>query len=84
MRTAYITFKSADNKQVCITVKHQGNIGSNSEAGEIPQLSPLNKAFYENWYQGDNKEVYITVSQNKYLQRPDQILLEQHNEVLRL
>ena len=76
MRTAYITFKSADNKQVCITVKHQGNIGSNSEAGEIPQLSPLNKAFYENWYQGDNKEVYITVSQNKYLQRPDQILLE--------
>ena len=64
-RTAYITFRSADNKQVCITVKHQGNIGSNSEAGEIPQVSPLNKAFYENWYQGDNKEVYITVSQNK-------------------
>ena len=64
-RTAYVTFKSAENKQVCITVIHKGDTGSNDDEVELPQVSPLNKAFYENWYEGDNKEVYITVSQNK-------------------
>ena len=64
-RTAYVTFKSSDNQQVCITVVHKGDTGGNDDDDELPQVSPLNKAFYENWYNGDNKEVYITVSQNK-------------------
>lgn len=64
-RTAYVTFKSEDGKLLCITVRYSGDTGSNSNGEDLPEVTSLNKAFYENWYQGDNKQVYITVTANK-------------------
>ncbi len=64
-RTARVTFVTADARKVCLTVVHKGDVGSNSDKDDLPEVTSMNKAFYENWFEGDNKQVYITESSNK-------------------
>lgn len=63
-RTANVTLKSASNQQVTISVKQKG-LSLTSDGEVIPEVTALNKAFYENWFEGSSGKVYITESSNK-------------------
>lgn len=63
-RTANVTLKSLSNQNVTITVKQRG--ASLTGDGEIvPEVTTLNRPFYENWFKGDNGKVYITESSDR-------------------
>ena len=59
-RTATVSFTSTDNKQVSITVAKQRVLGSNDGEILLPEVTPRNKAFYQDWYKGAGGLVYIT------------------------
>lgn len=64
-RTATVSFTSSDNKQVAITVLKQGDTGGNSGETALPEVTSLNKAFYQDWYEGASGKVYITESSDR-------------------
>ena len=63
-RTANVTLKSASNQQVSISVKQNG-LSLSGDGELIPEVTILNKDFYDNWYEGSNGKVYITETNNR-------------------
>lgn len=64
-RTATVTLTSKDNKKVSILVEQYALSGANSGEERLPEVTTLNAKFYENWFEGTDGNVYITVSDNK-------------------
>lgn len=63
-RTANVTLKSASNQQVSISIKQNG-LSLTSDGELIPEVTALNKPFYDNWFEGSSGKVYITETNNK-------------------
>ena len=63
-RTANVTLKSLSNQEVTITVKQKGASLMNGEE-IIPEVTTLNKPFYQDWFKGDNGKVYVTESSDR-------------------
>ncbi len=63
-RTAKVTFKSSTNQQVTISIK-QNKLSLSSDGELIPEVTALNKSFYDNWFEGSDGKVYITETNNK-------------------
>lgn len=64
-RTATVTLTSKDNKKVSILVEQYALSGANSGEKRLPEVTTLNAKFYENWFEGTDGSVYITVSDSK-------------------
>lgn len=63
-RTANVTLKSLSNQDVTILVKQRG-VSLMTDGEEFPEVTALNKDFYDNWFEGSSGKVYITETNNK-------------------